>query len=74
MSPQTVNIGARIGTSSLSLKDFQGLACGDVLVLDRSVEDLVELTINGAPMFPSLVTLEASQDGLSIRFKERPHV
>jgi hypothetical protein len=42
-------IDVRLGRTSLSLGELAGLAAGDVLVLDRSVEDGAELALHGRP-------------------------
>lgn len=43
-----VQVSAALGQASLSLEDFLNLREGDVVRLDRSQEDLVELEIEGA--------------------------
>lgn len=74
VAPLPITLGARIGSAEISLKEFEGMAPGDVLVLDSAIEERVELTINGVPVFPKLIMLEPVPDGLAIRFKERPNV
>jgi flagellar motor switch protein FliM len=46
-----VTVGARLGTVDLSFHDIMGLAVDDVVVLDQSPQDPVELLIQGKPAF-----------------------
>jgi flagellar motor switch/type III secretory pathway protein FliN len=45
----TVRLEATLGTATLSLEEARGLAVGDVLLLDRTLADLADLTLTHAP-------------------------
>jgi flagellar motor switch/type III secretory pathway protein FliN len=47
LARQKVPVSALLGRCRLSLGDFAGLAAGDVLVLDRALEDELELALGG---------------------------
>ncbi|MEQ1809128.1 MAG: FliM/FliN family flagellar motor C-terminal domain-containing protein [Terricaulis sp.] len=44
---QTLDLSVLIGGASLGLQEMKGLSIGDVIVLDRSTGDDLELTLNG---------------------------
>ena len=44
---QSVKLGAMIGTSKIKLAEYYALEVGDVVVLDRGVDDEVSLTVDG---------------------------
>ena len=71
---QTVRVGARLGASLLTVSEFDALAAGDIILLDQSVNDPVELTIEDVPAGSRCATLEASDLGVSLRFREMPYV
>jgi len=48
LSEQTIHLVADLGRSSLALSDFEDLGVGDVLVLDRTAKDRVNLLIDGS--------------------------
>ena len=58
LGEQRVGLAANVGRCSISLAELQDLSTGDVLILDRSASEPVELTVNGAesPLKASLET------------------
>ncbi|MEM9584753.1 MAG: FliM/FliN family flagellar motor C-terminal domain-containing protein [Pseudomonadota bacterium] len=47
LDAQHVAVGARLGGAVLEVRDFMGLAVGDVVVLDRGIEEAVPVTADG---------------------------
>jgi flagellar motor switch/type III secretory pathway protein FliN len=58
---QEVEIAADLGRCSISLAELEGLAAGDILVLDRSPAKMLELLVCGAPS-PLKALLEAKDE------------
>ena len=71
---QIIRVGARLGTSSLRLAEFDTLAPGDIILLDRTVDEPVELTIEDVPAGSRYAMLEPSDGGVKLRFREAAHV
>lgn len=66
---QPVTISARLGQCSMMLPDFAALAEGDVLILDRPLDGLIELAING-DVRSSGCALEQDDGRLFLKFSQ----
>ncbi|WP_164119023.1 flagellar motor switch protein FliM [Sphingorhabdus sp. Alg239-R122] len=64
-----VTIGGRIGATSLSVAELNALEAGDVLILDQSVEDNIELTVDGNAGAIPACTLRQNEDGFYLEIK-----
>ncbi|HMC93126.1 MAG TPA: FliM/FliN family flagellar motor switch protein [Allosphingosinicella sp.] len=49
LAPVRVPLQARIGTAILSVDELRGIAPGDVLLLDRAIDDPAEILVNFLP-------------------------
>ena len=67
VNTQRVQIGAQLGSTLLSLREFKSLAEGDVLILDRMASAPLELSLNGRRLAGPTCT--AVQDGSSLGIK-----
>lgn len=63
-----VRVGARVGDVSLSLSEISSLEIGDLLVLDRPVDDGVELTVNNEVLPDSSCQIEQDGARVGLRF------
>ena len=71
---QLVRVGARLGSSSLRLAELDNLAPGDILLLDRAIDQPVELTVENVPAGTYRAFLEPVDGGITLRFRDTPHV
>ncbi|HON91887.1 MAG TPA: FliM/FliN family flagellar motor switch protein [Sedimentisphaerales bacterium] len=51
LQQMAVTVTARLATIQIGFQEILDLAPGDILLLDKSIHDLVELTIEGRPVF-----------------------
>lgn len=67
LADEFVDVGAVIGRSTISLTDLSQLVAGDVLVLDRGVEEPIEITVNDSeePLGFASITEDDGQIALS---------
>ena len=64
-----VEVEAFVGTAMVSLRDILELESGDMLKLDRGIDDGVEVTINGKERFVADVGVKRHRKSLRIREK-----
>jgi len=65
MSDQSVAISALVGRSRLTTTELAGLACGDVLVLDRDLDKPVDIAVEHRPK-PLRCTVDRQDDRLQL--------
>lgn len=63
-----VSIEALIGSAGLSLTEFNDLAVGDILVLDRTLDEPVDITGAGSPHVFAKARLTHVDDGMVLVF------
>jgi flagellar motor switch/type III secretory pathway protein FliN len=56
VTPTGIRLEATLGSALLGLADVRDLAVGDLLVLDRTVDDTVELSVAGVPVGQGVLT------------------
>ncbi len=66
---QPVRIAGLLGQCELTLADLSGLVEGDVLVLDRRLDEPLDLTVNGV-VKPGRCSVEQTGDGLALKILE----
>jgi hypothetical protein len=64
---QTIQVGAAIGAATIGLDELYGLGRGDVIVLDRPLEDGVFLTINDCVAQGATAVIQRAETGLELR-------
>ncbi len=69
LGPTSVNIRARLGSVSMPMADLSGLAPGDILVLDKALEDGVDICVAEAarPFAQAEITQANGQVALVLR-------
>lgn len=68
---QSLELGARIGASRLTLAEIDALEAGDVLLLDTPIVDPVDACIDGKPVGQGAFSLVSGDDQLRLQI-ERP--
>jgi len=70
LAAQQVDISASLGRCALTLADLAGLGVGDVLVLDRTAEAPLALSVNGAPVRRGTCSVQRDGDCLALKLLE----
>jgi len=69
LARQPVALAALLGRCELSVADLSGLTAGDVLVLDRKLDELLDLSIDGRPK-AGRCAIEQVGSGLALKVVE----
>ena len=67
ISMAPVNVSFDIGTTELTIKEITDLQVGDVVVLDRSAKDLIDMCVEGVPKFAGLPGLLGTKKGFIVK-------
>lgn len=70
LAAQQVDISASLGRCALTLADLAGLGVGDVLVLDRTAEAPLALSLNGVQARRGKVSVQRDGDRLELKLLE----
>jgi len=70
LAAQQVDISASLGRCALTLADLAGLGIGDVLVLDRTTDAPLALSVNGAPARRGTCSVQRDGDCLALKLLE----
>jgi flagellar motor switch protein FliM len=72
LEQMSVSIGARLGTTELTLKELMNLCPSDILLLDKKIDEPIELIIEGRPIFAGLPA-KAGQKYAVVIAQDRRH-
>lgn len=67
---QQIRLGAAIGAATIALSELYNLARGDVIVLDRPLDDGVFLTINNRVVADASALIQRSETGLELHMTQ----
>ncbi len=67
---QHISVGAAAGGATIGLDDLYALACGDVIVLDKALDDDVRMTVNGHVAPSATAFIRRSETGLELRMTQ----
>ncbi|MCD6460362.1 flagellar motor switch protein FliM [bacterium] len=67
LSMAPVNVSFAVGSTQLTIQEISNLHVGDVVVLDRSAKDLIDLCIEGIPKFAGLPGLLGAKKGFIVK-------
>lgn len=70
LAPVEVTLGCHLGTATLATADLAGLTRGDLIVLEKRMDDSLALTVSGAPATRGKATLAIEAEAAVIRISE----